>query len=137
MVRTADAALREARFIFDTTVRLQKDGVVSKIDLEKAQVRRLGAEANYQSVVEEVMQLRGQLVERQAQLAITKQNFADLTIRAPFTGAVTKRLTSLGEYLPANAPVATVVRMNRCAFAWRSPSDSPQKCERGNGLTSL
>ena len=112
MVREADAQLREARFIFDTTSRLQKDGVVSKIDLEKAQVRRQASEAHYQKVVEEVMQLRAQLNERQAQLALARQGLADLTIRAPFNGAVTKRMTSVGEYLPANSPVAMVVRQN-------------------------
>jgi RND family efflux transporter MFP subunit len=134
MVRTADAALREARFIFDTTVRLQKDGVVSRIDFEKAQVRRQGAEAHYQSVVEEVMQLRAQLVERQAQLALTKQNLDDLTIRAPFTGAVTKRLTSLGEYLPANAPVATVVRMNPLRIRLEVPERLAAKVRAGQRI---
>lgn len=112
MVRQAEAQLKEARFIFETTARLQKEGVVSKIDMEKAQVRRQAAEAHHQTVIEEVMQLRAQLVERQAQLALARQNLDDLTIRAPFSGAVTRRMTSLGEYLPANAPVAMVVRMN-------------------------
>lgn len=112
MVRQAEAQLKEARFIFETTQRLQKEGVVSKIDMEKAQVRRQAIEAHYQTVVEEVMQLRAQLAERRADLALAKQNLTDLVIRAPFSGAVTKRLTSIGEYLPANAPIATVVKQN-------------------------
>jgi len=112
MVRQAEAQLKEARFIFETTLRLQKEGVVSKIDMEKAQVRRQAVEAHYQTVVEEVMQLRAQLAERRADLALAKQNLTDLIICAPFAGAVTKRLTSVGEYLPANAPIATVVKQN-------------------------
>ena len=134
MVREADAQLREARFIFDTTSRLQKDGVVSKIDLEKAQVRRQGSEAHYQAVVEQVMQLRAQLVEKQAQLSMARQTLADLTVRAPFTGAVTKRMTSLGEYLPANAPVATVVRQNPVRVRVEVPERLAPKIRAGQRI---
>ncbi len=134
MVREADAQLREARFIFDTTSRLQKDGVVSKIDLEKAQVRRQGSEAHYQAVVEQVMQLRAQLVEKQAQLAMARQVLSDLTVRAPFTGAVTKRLTSLGEYLPANSPVATIVRQNPVRIRVEVPERLAPKIRAGQRI---
>lgn len=134
LVREADAQLREARFIFDTTSRLQKDGVVSKIDLEKAQVRRLASEAHYQTVIEQVMQLRAQLVEKQAQLAMARQMLSDLTIRAPFTGAVTKRLTSLGEYLPANSPVATVVRQNPVRIRVEVPERLAPKIRAGQRI---
>ena len=134
LVREADAQLREARFIFDTTSRLQKEGVVSKIDLEKAQVRRLASEAHYQTVVEQVMQLRAQLVEKQAQLSMARQMLSDLTVRAPFTGAVTKRLTSLGEYLPANSPVATIVRQNPVRIRVEVPERLAPKIRAGQRI---
>ena len=134
LVREADAQLREARFIFDTTSRLQKEGVVSKIDLEKAQVRRLASEAHYQTMVEQVMQLRAQLVEKQAQLSMARQMLSDLTVRAPFTGAVTKRLTSLGEYLPANSPVATIVRQNPVRIRVEVPERLAPKIRAGQRI---
>jgi multidrug resistance efflux pump len=84
-VREAAAALKEARFIFDTTAKLQKEGVVSRIEFEKAQVRRDGVEAHYAAVVADVMQLRAQLSERRANLALARQQLDDCTIRAPFT----------------------------------------------------
>ena len=112
IVREADAALREARFVFETTAKLQKEGVLSRIDFEKAQVRRQGAEAAYQAAIEHVMQLRGELTERRAQLALARQNLSDCAIRAPFSGAVTRRQASSGEYLPVNAPVVTLVRQH-------------------------
>lgn len=111
-VREAEAALREARFVFETTAKLQKEGVLSRIDFEKAQVRRQGAEAAYEAAKDEVMQLTGELSERRAQLALARQNLTDCTIRAPFSGAITRRHASLGEYLPVNAPVATLVRQH-------------------------
>src|SRR6187399_1907391 len=60
VVKEADAALREAKFILDTTERLAKDGVVSRIEFEKANVRAQGVEARYQAAMSEVMQLRSQ-----------------------------------------------------------------------------
>lgn len=111
-VRQAEAALKEARFIFQTTERLQKEGVVSRIDFEKAQVRAQGVEAAYQRAVEEVMQLRAQLAERRAQVALAKQLLADCTIKAPFAGAVTRRHASTGEYLAVNGAVVTLVRQH-------------------------
>jgi len=112
IVREAEAVMKEARFVFDTTSQLQKEGVLSRIDFEKAQVRRQGAEAAYQAAKEQVMQLRAELNERKAQLDIARQNLADCIIRAPFPGAVTRRQASIGEYLPVNAPITTVVRQH-------------------------
>jgi HlyD family secretion protein len=111
-VREADAALKEARFVLDTTAKLQRDGVVSRIDYEKANVRMQGIEARYQAAIQEVLQSRSLLSERRAQLALARQNLADTTIRAPFSGAITRRQASLGEFLPVNAAVVTLVRQH-------------------------
>ena len=112
MVREAEAVVKEARFVFETTSQLQKEGVLSRIEFEKAQVRRQGAEAAYQAAKEQVMQLRAELSERRAQLALARQNLDDCKVRAAFAGAVTRRHTSPGEYLPVNAPVITMVRQH-------------------------
>ena len=72
VVKEADAALREAKFILDTTARLAKEGVVSRIEFEKANVRAQGVEARYQAAISEVMQLRSQLSERRAQLSLLR-----------------------------------------------------------------
>jgi len=134
IVKQADAALREARFIFETTARLQKDGVVSRIEMEKAQVRRQGAEAHYQAALEEVMQLRAQLTERRAQLALARQQLADTTIRAPFSGAVTRRHASLGEYLAVNAPVAMLVRQHPLRLRLEVPERLAAKVRPGQRI---
>ena len=112
IVREAEAVVKEARFISETTQKLASEGVLSRIDAEKAQVRRQGAEAAYQAAKEQVMQLRAELSERKAQLDLARQNLADCIVRAPFSGAVTRRQASPGEYLPVNAPIATLVRQH-------------------------
>jgi RND family efflux transporter MFP subunit len=112
IVRQAEAALQEARIVFDMSAELSKEGVLSRIEFHKAKVRRQAAEAAIQSAREQVMQLRAQLSERRAELALARQNLDDCVIRAPFSGSVTRRLASLGEYLSVNAPIVTIVRQN-------------------------
>lgn len=112
IVRQAAASLKEARFIFSNTTKLSKEGVLSKVDFEKSQVNAQAAEARYQGALEQVMQWRAQLSERRAQLALARQQLTDSVIRAPFAGAITKRIASQGEYLPVNAPVVQLVRQH-------------------------
>lgn len=112
IVRQAAASLKEARLMFANSSRLVKEGVVSRVDFERAQVNFQAAEARYQAAMEETMQARAQLSERRAQLALARQQLSDTEIRAPFRGAITRRLASLGEYLAVNAPVVTLVRLH-------------------------
>jgi RND family efflux transporter MFP subunit len=133
-VRQAAAALKEARFIFQTTEKLQQEGVMSRIDMEKAQVRFQGAEAAYQAATEEIMQLKAQLNERRAQVALARQNLADCVIRAPFTGAITRRIAGLGEYLAVNAPVVTLVRQHPLRLRLEVPERAASKVRIGQRI---
>ncbi|MFN0103489.1 MAG: efflux RND transporter periplasmic adaptor subunit [Bryobacteraceae bacterium] len=134
VVKEADAALREAKFILDTTARLAKDGVVSRIEFEKANVRTQGVEARYQAAISEVMQLRSQLSERRAQLALARQQLEDTTIRAPFSGAITRRQGSIGEFLPVNAAVVTLVRQNPLRVRLGVPERQAARIRQGQPI---
>jgi RND family efflux transporter MFP subunit len=133
-VRQAAANLKEARFIFQTTEKLQKEGVMSRIDLEKAQVRFQGAEAAYQAAIDEIMQLQAQLNERRAQASLARQKLADCLIRAPFAGGITRRHAGLGEYLPVNAPVVTLVRLHPLRLRLEVPERAAAKVRIGQRI---
>lgn len=134
IVKEADAALREAKFILETTTRLANEGVVSRIEYEKANVRAQGVEARYQAAVSEVMQLRSQLSERRAQLSLARQQLQDSTIRAPFSGAITRRQASLGEFLPVNAPIVTLVRQNPLRVRLGVPERQAARVRQGQAI---
>jgi len=134
IVRRAAAALKEARYIFQTSQALVKEGVISTIEFEKAGVGRDAAEASYQSALEEVMQLRAQLSERRAQIALAQQNLRDCVIKAPFPGAVTERIASIGEYLPVNGSVATLVRQHPLRLRLEVPERSAAKVRIGQRI---
>lgn len=133
-VREAAATLKEANFILETTARLAREGVVSKIDFEKAQVRAQGSAARYQGALSEVMEARSQLTERRAQLDLARQQLADATLRAPFAGAITRRAASLGEFLASNATVVTLVRQHPLRVRLEVPERQAARVQRGQRI---
>jgi RND family efflux transporter MFP subunit len=112
IVRQAAAGLREATLLHANSTRLFDQGVISKVDFERAGVALQAAQARHQAAVEEVYNLLAQLTERRAQVELARQQLADTVIRAPFAGAITRRTTAIGEYLPVNAGIAVLVRQN-------------------------
>ena len=99
--------------------------------MEKAGVARDAAEAAYQGALEQVMQLRAELAERRAQLELIRQNLADCQILAPFDGAVTERVASLGEYLAVNGPVVRVVRQDPLRLRLEVPERAAARARAG------
>jgi RND family efflux transporter MFP subunit len=134
MVRAAAASRKEATLIFANTSKLFKEGVVSRVDYEKGQVGVQAAEARYQGAIEEVAQLRAQLSERRAQVALTKQHLEDCTIRAPFAGAITRRNASLGEYLAVNAAVVMLVRQHPLRLRLEVPERQAARVRGGQRI---
>ncbi len=134
MVRQASAGLKEAKLIGENTAKLFQQGVLSRVDNEKALITRATAEARYQSAVEQVAQLRAQLLERRAQLALARQQLSDTIIKAPFSGAITRRQASVGEYLSGNAPIITLVRQHPLRIRLEVPEKQAAKVKLGQTI---
>lgn len=109
-VRQAAASLKEGRLLNQNATELFKQGVASNVDYQKSGVALQAAEARYQAAVEEVYRAKAEILQRRAEVALARQQLTDTVIRAPFRGAITQRVTTLGEYLAINAPVAVLVR---------------------------
>lgn len=112
LVRQARAVLEQARLQRQRYASLQKDGILSRAELDQADADWRVAEARYQEALEEVRNRQALLAERRTQLALAEQQLADATLRAPFDGAVRERHLSVGGYLDVGAPVVTIVRQH-------------------------
>ncbi|MEO8125834.1 MAG: efflux RND transporter periplasmic adaptor subunit [Bryobacteraceae bacterium] len=134
IVKQAEAALQEARLVYDTSAQLNKEGVLSRFEYDKARVRREAAEAASQSAIAQVMQLQALLSQRRAELALAQQNLDDCTVRAPFSGSVTKRQASLGEYLAVNSPIVTIVRQNPIRLRLEIPERVASRVRMGQAV---
>jgi len=134
MVKEARAALEESRVVYETTAKLAQEGVVSRVENDRALARKQGLEARVQSALAEVNTLSSQLSERRAQLALARQQLTDCVIRAPFAGAITRRTASLGEYLAINAPLVTLVRQNPLRVRLDVPERDASRIRQGQPI---
>jgi RND family efflux transporter MFP subunit len=112
LVRQARALLEEARLNRERTVQLYNQGILPKAELDSSDSAFKVAESRYQDSVEEVRNRQAVLLQRRSELTIARQQLAETTLYAPFDGAVRERRASIGEFLAAGTPVATIVRLH-------------------------
>lgn len=112
LARQARAILEEAKSNRERTIQLVSQGIQSKAELDRVESAFKVADSRYQDAIEEVRNRQAVLLQRRSELAIAQQQLVEATLYAPFDGAVRERTASLGEYLNAGAPLATIVRLH-------------------------
>lgn len=109
-VRQAAAVLKDAHLTHDRMVELWERKFIARAELDTAVSQLAVAEGRYQDAIEEVRNRQAVMVQRRSELEIARQQLDDTVITSPFDGAVSERQASVGQYLPAGAPVVTLVR---------------------------
>src|SRR5499426_3395613 len=112
LARQARAVLEEAKSNRERTIQLVSQGIQSRAELDRVESAFKVADSRYQDALEEVRNRQAVLLQRRSELAIAQQQLTETTLYAPFDGAVRERRASLGEYLNAGGPVATIVRLH-------------------------
>ncbi len=121
LVREARAVLEEARSNRERTIQLVNQGIQSRAELDRVESAFKVADSRYQDALEEIRNRQAVLLQRRSELAIAQQQLQETTLYAPFDGAVRERRASLGEYLAAGAPVATIVRLHPLRLRVEAP----------------
>ena len=130
-VRQARATLNEAQANRDRAEKLVAEGVIARAEYESADAAHKVALARYQDAVEEVRNRQALLAQRRSELALARQQLADISIYASFDGIVQEKRTSVGEYLAAGAPVITIVRVNPLRLRAEVPEREAQSIHTG------
>jgi RND family efflux transporter MFP subunit len=112
VVRQARAVLDEARLTRDRSVKLMEQGLIARAQLDSAEASLQVAEGKYQDALEEVRNRQAIVVQRRSELELARQQLTDTVILSPLDGAVSLKQASVGEYLAAGAPIATLVRVH-------------------------
>lgn len=112
VVRQAKAVLEEARLTRDRMGSLHKDGLVPRSQFDDAQAAFQVADARYQDALEEVRARQGLLLQREAELELSRKQLSDSHLRSPIDGAVQMRHVSPGQFVAVGDPVLTLVRVN-------------------------
>ncbi len=130
-VRQTRAMLEEARANRDRIASLSAQKIISKSELETAVANFEVAQSKHDDALQETRTRQALLAQRRAELKIARQQLEDTTIRAPFDAAIQERRANLGEYLPASAPVVTIVRIDPLRLRLEVPERDASKIAVG------
>jgi RND family efflux transporter MFP subunit len=112
IVRQARAVLEEAQLTRDRSAKLMEQNLIARAQLDTAEANLKVAEGRYHDALEEVRNRQALLAQRRSELDLARQQLTDTTMTSPIDGAVAMKQASVGEYLAAGAPVATVVQIH-------------------------
>ena len=119
-VRVARNAVRVARAEEQRNRQLANAGVITRRDLERAQLARAQAEA--------------QLSEAQARLALSRQQVGRTRLVAPFNGVVSERHASAGDIVQPGTPLYTVIDPTSMRLEASVPAAQLSALKTGSGV---
>jgi multidrug efflux pump subunit AcrA (membrane-fusion protein) len=111
-VQKAAAELWRDRQAADRAVELQKKQLIPKQVLEDADATLRASQATYDAALQNARNLRAEIDAAVASVKLAERELRDASITAPFDGLVEKRLVSLGEFVKAQTPVMSIVRVD-------------------------
>ena len=134
-MRQAQAQADDARSKFESAAKLVKSGDISQerfTELEKAYRAR---QAAFEMTRDD---MRGQLASLdslRADMKLAQKRLNDTVVRAPFDGAITQKLVSVGQYIKENATVLTLVKSNPLRLLADIPESEAGGIRIGTSLT--
>jgi RND family efflux transporter MFP subunit len=112
LVRQAQAVADEAKLTFDRTKQFLDRGISAKSALDSAEASYKVADGRLQDAMEEVRNRQAVLAQRRSELELAREQQIYTSLRAPFSGRISERTASLGQYVAAGTPVVTIVRVD-------------------------
>lgn len=110
--RRARADLSEAEQRYKRTRELVDQGIGPQSDLDTAQARYQSLQAGYDVVMNQTRNLIQEVERFKASLDLQRKRLRDTTVRAPYAAYVKDRLATPGQYVRANSPLFTLVKIN-------------------------
>ena len=111
-VRRAQADLTDAEQRHGRTRKLVEQGVGSQQDLDQAEARYKASLAAYDSTVIATRNLIQEVDRFKAVVDLQRKKLRDTTVRAPFAASVKERQVTVGQYVRANTPLLTLVKID-------------------------
>ena len=135
IVRQARALLDEARLNRDRSIKLVEMELIARAQFDSVEANLQVAEGRYQDALEEVRNRQAIIAQRRSELELARQQLADTVIYAPLDGAVSIKQASVGEYLTAGAPIATLVRTHPLRLRVPVPEREGAGVRAGHAVT--
>jgi RND family efflux transporter MFP subunit len=135
IVRQARAMLDDARLTRDRSVKLAQQELIARAQLDTAEAALQVSEARYQDAIEEVRNRQAVIAQRRSELDLAQQQLTDTAILSPLDGVVSLKQASVGEYLVAGAPIATLVRVHPLRLRVSIPEREGAGVRAGHAVT--
>jgi RND family efflux transporter MFP subunit len=111
-VRRAQADLFDAEQRYKRTRELLDQKIGSQQDYDAAQARYKSAQAAYDSTLNQTRNLIQEVQRVKAQLDLQRKKVRDTTVRAPYAAYVKERQATVGQFVRANTPLFTLVKID-------------------------
>ncbi|MCW5978381.1 MAG: efflux RND transporter periplasmic adaptor subunit [Bryobacteraceae bacterium] len=111
-VRRAQADLGDAEQRFHRVRDLAQQGIGSQQALDEAQARLQSLQAAYDSTLNQTRNLIREVERSRAMLELQRKKLRDTRVLAPFTANVKERQVTVGQYVRANTPLLTLVKID-------------------------
>ncbi len=110
--RRARADLFEAEQRYKRTRELVDQGIGPKTDLDQAQARFQAAQAAYDQTLNQTRNLMQEIERFKASLELQRKKLRDTTVKAPFAAYIKERQATAGQFVRANSPLFTLVKID-------------------------
>ena len=134
LVRQAAAVLEEAGQNRERSRQLVRQGIQPAAELDRVESVYKVADSRYQDALEEVRNRQAVLLQRRSELAISRQQLVETTLIAAFDGSIRERRASVGEFMIAGTPVATIVRLHPLRFRVEVPERDSRGIKAGQSV---
>lgn len=111
-VRRARADLQEAEVRYKRTRDLVDQGIGARADLDSSQTRFQAMQAAYDATLNQTRNLIQEVERFKAGLDLQRKRLRDTSVRAPFDALVKERQVTAGQFVQANNPLFTLVKIN-------------------------
>ncbi len=134
LVRQAQATLQEAERHLRRLQQLSQPGAISAAERDNAEVAVELASGKLEDALQEARHRVATLTERRTALAIAEHELNETILRAPFEGAVTRRLADAGEYVQVGEPVLSLVRTDTLRLRLEVPERLAPHIQHGQSV---
>jgi RND family efflux transporter MFP subunit len=120
-VRRARADLFDAETRYKRVRELVDQGIGPRSDLDQAQARFQAAQAAYDQTLNQTRNLIQEVERFKASLDLQRKKLRDTTVRAPFAAYVKERQATAGQFVRANTPLFTLVKIDPVRLRIEAP----------------
>lgn len=105
---------------------LKDQGILPQQSFDEVEAKYRSAKAAYDLAIQSVENLRGQVVQYRATVALAQKKLNDAVIRAPFSGRIKERNVTQGQYLRVQTAVMVIVNPDPLRVRLKVPEKMAQ-----------